>query len=429
MVSKIILFALFVVVNFSQCLQASEAIFRSDLTLEVRQFEDDGEEETFENQRSIKLHIEGEKDWDKLESRFSLNARYDDQDSTRNIIWSEDSYLKYPLSNNLFISTGFKVFNYSYMEAFHPLDGMNAKIIDLSMVNSEKMGEPFVELLAYAWGGDLKFILTPYAIRPVLPGGDARLNLPQDFNRAVWIGQDGEEPDISNHFILSYEKTFDTFDILVLTSKGMDRSRLLIGTLDYSYFGDTAFPDSDDLYTPFYYERYLSGINGVYNFDSFQVKGSLSHTYYLADDEILVAESEQDFYLVSPEDYTTLALGIEKPLSHSNGMDSTFYGEYQTIFVDEESKKNFPIQNDLFLAWRLSFNDINSKEVTVSTVFDLESSEPSGFVGLGYSQRFWETWTIEVESISYFIPDEEPLSGLGFFRDKDNISFNLQKYF
>lgn len=409
--------------------QASDFIFRSDVTLEVRQFEDDGEKDTFENQRSIKVHLEGEKDWEKLESKFAVNGRYDDQDSSRNVIWSGDSYLKYPFSQTFFVSAGLKVFNYSYMEAFHPLDGMNAQIIDISVLNSEKMGEPFIELHTYLWKGDFKLILTPYPMRPVLPGAESRLNLPQDFNRGVWIGQDGEEPDVSDHFILSFERTIDTLDLQVVTSKGMDRSRLLIGTLDYSYFGESPFPNDNDLYTPYYYERYLSGINGVYNFDSFQLKGSLAHTYYLSDGEVLVAESESEFYLVSPDDYTAFAIGAEKPVSHNNGLDSTFYIEYQNILVDEESKKNFPIQNDLFLAWRLSFNDINSKEVAVSTVFDLESSEPSGLVGFSYSQRLWESWKAEVDLISYFIPDDEPLSGLGFFRDKDNISVKIQKYF
>src|SRR5690606_37834986 len=114
-------------------------------------------------------------------------------------------------------------------------------------------------LQAYLWDGDLKLVLLPYPIRPVLPGKNSRLNLPENLNRAVWIGQDGEEPDFSDHFLISYEKTFDTLDVLALFTKGMDRSRLLIGTLDYTIFGDTASPNDTDVFTPYYYERYLTG--------------------------------------------------------------------------------------------------------------------------------------------------------------------------
>lgn len=408
---------------------AEEAIIRSDVTLELRQFQDDGKADTFQNQRSIKLHFEIEKDWDDFSAKASLNTRYDDQDPSRNVIWPEDTYIKYQASQNSTLSAGFQVFAFSYMEAFHPLDEFNARIIDVSVVNSEKIGEPFIGFQSYLWDGDFKFFLLPYAIRPVLPGKKSRLNLPSDFDEGRWIGQEGEESDLSDHFFMSFEKTFDLLDVLVLTSKGMDRSRLLIGTLDYSVFGDSAFPNSTNVFTPFYFERYLSGVNAVYNFDSFQLKSSLAHSYYLSNDEILVAESETEFSTVTPADYTSVALGFEKPLSHSNGYDSTFLVEYQRIFTDEENLASFPLQNDIFLAWRLSFNDINSKQLTFSSVFDLESSELSGFAQVAYSQRLLESWKIEFAILDYFIPEDAPLSGLGFFRDNENASLKLQKFF
>lgn len=428
MIKKLI--SLIFLLTFSSVL-ASEVTVRSDITLEVTQFEDDGDSDTFENQRSIKLHVEGEKEWSTIEAKFAVNARFDDQDSERNILWFGDTYLINPISDKLELRAGFQVFNFSYMEAFHPLDSLNARIIDVSLVNSEKMGEPFISLQTYKWDADIKFILLPYAIRPVLPGKNSRLNLPQDFNKARWVGQDGKEPDISNHFAVSFEKTFDSYDILALVSKGIDRSRLLIGTIDYTVFGDTPFPDSADFFTPFYFERYLTGVNGVYNFESFQLKGSLAHTYYLSDDEILVVksgtESNPEFELVKPQDYTAMALGFEKPLSHSGGFDSTIIVEYQNILTSE--KQRFPIQNDLFAAWRFSFNDINSKQVTLSILQDLESTDLAGYMGVAYSQRFLETWKIELGALTYFIPDDAPLNGLGFFRDKGNVNLKVQRFF
>lgn len=406
-----------------------DLVFRSDVTLEVRQFQDDGEIETFENQRSLKGHVEIEKDWDDYSSKVSLNARYDDQDPSRKLIWAEDVYLKYQATENSTISAGLQVFTFSYMEAFHPLDEMNARIIDISVVNSEKIGEPFLGFQTFAWEGDFKFFLLPYPMRPVLPGKDSRLNLPNDFEQGRWIGQEGEEDDVSNHFFASFEKTFDSLDLLLLTSKGMDRSRLLVGTIDYSVFGNSAFPDTANVFTPFYFERYLSGANAVYNFDSFQVKGSVAYSYYLSDDEILVARSETEFYTVTPSDYTALALGVEKPITHSGGIDSTLLVEYQTIFSDTQDRESFVLQNDLFLAWRLNLNDINSKQITLSSMVDLESSELSGFAQLSYSQRFFESWKLEFAVLDYFIPEDAPLSGLGFFRDKENATLKIQKYF
>jgi hypothetical protein len=402
---------------------------KGSVTLEVRQFEDDEIDETFENQRSLLFKYHGEGEWDSLNAKLSFVGRYDDQDPKRKMVWPEDVYLKKSFFEESSISAGYQIFTYSYMEAFHPLDVTNAKILDVSIVNAQKLGELFIGFETEVNGGDFKFYLLPNPTRPELPGKDSRLNLAEDFNKAHWVGQDGEESDWSDHFLISYEKSYDDFDIMFVTSKGMDRSRLLIGTLDYSTYNGNVFPDNLDLYTPFYYERFFSGFNTVYNFESFQFKSSMAYSFYLAEDEVLIVKAPKEVELKRPHDYGILAFGIEKPFSFDNGLDTIYIVEYQTISVADEDRDSFALQNDLFLAVKLSFNDINSKDLTISAMLDLEKGDQEGFGQIVYSQRFFESWRFEMSYLDYFIPEDAALSGIGIFKDKEHYSLKIKKYF
>jgi len=395
-----------------------------NITFETRQFENDGVNDTFENQRALEVHYKGKGDFGENFFTLSFAGRYDDQDKNRNMLWAEDIYLQRQVSEKVSFIAGYKIFNYSYMEAFHPLDVVNARITDVSLVNADKMGELVIGVDIDAWDGNLRFYLLPHPTQPILPGRDSRLNLKLDFHQSVWIGQDGEENDWSDHFLISFERSFESFDLMFVTSKGMDRNRLLIGNENYTEFNGSVFPDSPDLFTPFYYERFFSGLNSVFNFDGFQLKSSLAYSYYLAEDQIYTLKELQN-----PSDYTVAALGFEKQVGHNNGMDSTLIAEGQKIFVSKKDEPNLPLQNDLFLAWRLSFNDLNSKQITLSTMLDLSKSEHEGFSQFIYSQRFAETWKIELFFIDYYIPGDANINGIGIFRDKEHVSMKFSRFF
>lgn len=395
-----------------------------DFTLETRQFADDNEDDTYENQRAIEVHYRGKGQFGKNFFTLSYGGRYDDQDRGRNLLWPEDIYLNRQMSDNVNFVVGYQIFNYSYMEAFHPLDVVNAVILDVSLVNVDKMGEFVIGTEIYAWDGNLRLYLMPRPTRPVLPGRDSRLNLDIDFHRSVWIGQDGEEQDWSDHFLVSFEKSFDDFDLMIVTSKGMDRQRFFIGTEKYTEFNGNVFPDNADLFTPFYFERFFSGMNTVYNFNSFQLKGSVAYSYYLAEDEIYTAGGLQ-----RPHDYTVTALGFEKEFSHDGGIDSTLIVEGQKAFVDDADIDNFALQNDMFIGWRFAFNDVNSKELTIATMIDLSKSDHEGFSQFIYSQRFMESWRFEFFIIDYYIPAKSNINALGLFEDKEHASFKFTRFF
>lgn len=402
---------------------------KADLELEVRQFQDDDNKETFENQRALKAHLEGSHSWGATQLDFSFNYRYDDQDYFRNIFWSEKTKLKTELFRNFWVSFGTEIFNHSYMEAFHSLDVGNARIIDLSLVNSEKIGEPFIGFQTILFDGDLTFSLTPMPADPRLPGKNSRLNLPQNLNKAIWLDENGETNSTEDYFILTYEKTFDNFDLLLLTTKGVDRSRFSSGTLNFIEIGGSPFPLETDLFTPYYYERTLSGATSVYNFDSFQLKASLAHTHYLSSQEVLSARSSTDFFLSRPQDHTAWTFGFEKPISLGDGVESTLFVEYQYIDIGKEDRASFALQNDLFVAWRVEFNDIDNKVLTLSTLFDLGQEQDDGLIQVSYSQRIKNSWRVELSVVDYFISESERISGFSFLQNQEHASMKVKYFF
>ncbi|MBD65456.1 MAG: hypothetical protein CME62_09635 [Halobacteriovoraceae bacterium] len=404
---------------------AEDRTHQGQITTEVRQFSDDDNEETFENQRALYIDYKTKKREGKLFTIFSIAGRYDDQDPARNILWPENIYAQYRWTQNLTIAGGTQIFSYSYLEAFNPLDQFNARIIDISIVSAEKIGEPYVGLEYYIGEGDLKIYLLPYAVAPVLPGKDSRLNLDKDFNSTGWYGQEGEQSAATSNFLISYEKAFESSDLGVVLSKNYDRSRILVGTDDYYFLGNQAIPNTTDLYTPYYYQRYLSGLNYVYNFSSFQAKFSASHSYYLAEDEIYTPDG-----LGNPKDYTTAASGIEKTFEHGTGHSSTLFLEYQKVFRNEFDEDNFITDNDFFLAYRYNLNDIHSSIFTFSFMNDLAKPlEMEGYFQLEFERRITNSWKVETGIIDYYIPDDAALTGIGLFEDKEHFFVDLSRYF
>lgn len=412
--------ALFILISNTS--HAEEILVEGNLKIETRQFVDDNNDETFETQYGLLGNINIEKEFKDSEIRVSASGRYDVKDSSRQKIWAEDVYFKYttPSSTYLF---GYKIFNLSYMEAFNSLDVMNAKIFDVSIVKAQKLGE-------LALGGDTSFLngtfslyFLPNPTRPFLPGTESRLNLAQELNRSIFLGTSDSESDWDDHFFAMYEKTFDRFDAQFVFHKGIDRTRVIIGTSDFTISGETAIPNTLDFLTPYYYERYLSGASIVYNFDEFQIKSSFSYSYYLSNQDIFTLEG-----MKAPVDHSTGALGFEKNLSHLNNLDSQVFIEYQYQWLaDEGFRSDFALQNDLFVAWKLALNDLNSKEITVSLMRNLESKS-EGFNQINFSQRIFLDQKIELGYLAYIVPKGANLTSYGLFKDAEHLYLNWSFY-
>jgi hypothetical protein len=402
---------------------SSETIVEGSIKLELRQFEDDENNETFESQSSLLGKINLEKEFDVSQFRLAISGRYDSQDSSRTHIWPEDIYFKTQVKADYRILAGYKIFNLSYMEAFNPLDILNARIFDVSVVNAEKIGELSIGIETQVNSGTLSFYFLPHPTRPQLPGPESRLNLPTELNDSVWLGSNDNEENWGDHFFLMYERSFENFDSQFVFHKGIDRTRVIIGTDNFIISGNTAIPRTLDFFTPYYYERYLSGASIVYNFDEFQFKSSLVHSYYLSNQDIYTLQG-----MKSPVDHTTAVIGFEKIRGHSNNWESTFIIEYQyQSLADEEFREDFALQNDLFLAWKLSFNDLNSKQVVLSFMRNMEGAE-EGYAQISYSQRLFEDYKLEAGFLRYEVPTDANISSYGIYKNAKHAYLNWVIY-
>ena len=118
----------------------------------------------------------------------------------------------------------------------------------------------------------------------------------------------------------------------------------------------------------------------------------------------------------------------EIPLQWPTGFSSNLTAEYQNIqFAGGENVAGLPLANDIYLGWRLNFNDINSKELSINGAYDLEGNQ-EGFVRVEYSQRLFEEFKINLGVLEYVIPDDAPFTGYGIFRDTEHAYINLTYY-
>ncbi len=391
-------------------------------TLEVRQFEHDDIDNTFENQRSfLWAHQSSISPDGDVGGKFSFKARYDDQDEARNQIWPEDVYIQKRFDEHKVI-LGYQIFNLSYMEAFHPLDIGNARIYDSSIITADKIGELGLGIEASLWDGEFKLYSLPKPAKPIYPGKKSRFQVDFDRSKVQWIGEEHGDQLWTDHFLLSYEKSFDNFDSQLVVHKGIDRNKLFVGTTDYQTIAGNTVPKTGAEFLIYFPEQVLLGAGIVYNFEDFQLKSTIATHAYEQGHKVLTSEDG----LVTPDDYSEVVIGFEKPISHNNGFDSTFYFEYQKIFVDKDDDAG-SLQNDIFLGWKLNLNDIASTEIDTSLVYDVSGSE-EGFVQSSYTTRLLEDFKLKAGVVLYLNTDKLKDS-LDPLKDADHVFADLSFFY
>ena len=73
-----------------------------------------------------------------------------------------------------------------------------------------------------------------------------------------------------------------------------------------------------------------------------------------------------------------------------------------------------PLEDDLFTAIRLAFNDVQSTEVLAGVAIDRESG--ASFINVEISRRFGSRWTLDIEARSFLgvPPDDLFLYGIRY---------------
>ena len=129
----------------------------------------------------------------------------------------------------------------------------------------------------------------------------------------------------------------------------------------------------------------------------------------------------------SMSDYTQFGVGIEQSYYEVvKSADITLFGEYYRYFYKEDQKvENVDISevydNDLFLALRIGFNDVESSELKVGILQDLQKDEQ--VIQAKFTTRLYDSFVMQGECL--LLKSSSMQTILSRFGDSSRFSFSL----
>lgn len=124
-------------------------------------------------------------------------------------------------------------------------------------------------------------------------------------------------------------------------------------------------------------------------------------------------------------DFFAGAVGFEYTLFGIGGGDSDLGILAEYLYDSRDGAADQPFQNDLFAGLRWTGNDVQSTEVLVGAIFDLESSAKA--INVEAARRFGENWRVSIDGRFFAsVPAADPLA---MFADDDFIQLRIARWF
>ena len=119
-----------------------------EINLQARQFKDDKLETTEDTGLAVLTKVEEKYVGERSKHLFRGFVRIDEKDRDRDLMRVEDAYFSWRLGEqqSYKLLVGYKIFNWTATEAFHPADMVNSRNYDSDLENLEKIGELTIEL-------------------------------------------------------------------------------------------------------------------------------------------------------------------------------------------------------------------------------------------------------------------------------------------
>lgn len=423
---------LFLALFFPTILLAQEAsrwAGQGEIGFEYRRFESDTSDLNADTGVAILSRVESAFETDIYKHVFRALGRVDQKDNDRSQVIIEDGYFSMLLDEEQSwkVLAGYKLFNWTATEAFHPADQINSRNYDSDVESLEKKGEVVIEIEKSLEEGSFALYFFPKFEAPIFPGDRSRLGFGADLQRVVWV--DGGDATTNQTWGVQFGGRFSftllDADLSFHFLHHMDRSFPVIGTHKYVVVGGTPTPTAFPT-TPYYYRANQIGMTAVLPVESFIFK--LEAATRTFDNDLLIYTTRG---LRRPEDNTEIALGTEWSVAHDSGAETYLFFEWQTMFGPEQSRieEMSLFQNDIFLGWRFAFNDVMGKELFFSAIFDIDREHEYLF-NLSYSQRLSDIWKIKTGLRYYDAPQKgTTVTGLELY-DGDSYAFvTLTRFF
>lgn len=411
---KLGLLSLIYLINISF---ASE--FKGELAFEFRQFKEDHNSDSVDQGQSIFGRAQNKYEIGSSEVNMRAFFRNDFADSDRRFVAIEDlHYVKnFGEEEDKYVLVGYKLFNWTSMEAFHPGDIINSRNFDSDVENFEKLGELTLSYKQEFEDTTLSFFYFPRFESPIFPGDKSRLGL----------GVDPEEAELYINGVISkgkrveqggmrFTNTIENTDYSLFVIKHVDRENPLFElnpfTLEFtpSFFSVTQAGGT---------VTHISENGPIYKLET------TTKTFDKVD-ELLTFRGVR-----KPRNHTKSAVGIEYGMPLENGHEVTFYSEVQGIIgltKEERAEQDF-FQNDLFIGARYVLHDKMGTEFFLSGIKDLERENEQLF-NFSVARRLSDEWKFKSGLRVVNAPQKEDLFlGLEQFHEDNFAYFNLIRFF
>lgn len=412
---------------------------QGQIALESRRFEEDQSDLTEDTNISIFSRIEQRYESGPFKHVFRGYARVDKKDQNRSFVALEDAYLSGYFWTDYKLLAGYKLFNWTATEAFHPADVINSRNFDSNLENLEKKGELTLEFEAPFFDGVFALYYFPRFEEPEYPGERSRIS---NINLIRSVVVDGEDATTNSYWKPQFgaritQSMFDA-DVSLYYLDHIDRNMPLIGTHNYSNLLGNLIPNVDltTQSAPYFFR--VQQVGGTYQ----QVFGDL-----ILKLEFGVRSFEQDTSILTTksavlgggigqakviENHSEVAAGIEYLVSLPGGVDANFFIEGNGIFgVDKQERAELSIfQRDVMVGFRLAFNDVMGKEIYFTAIGDIERNSEYLF-NLNYAQRLSDIWKIQTGIRAIEAPQKNPAikEGLETLDGDSYVFMNLTRYF
>ena len=406
---------------------------QGEVAFEFRKFKDDNVATTKDTGAAIFTRLETKYESDVSKHVLRFFSRVDPKDSDRDFVTFEDAYLSNRLgeSQGIKVLAGYKLFNWTATEAFHPADQINSRNYDSDLENLEKKGELTVELAFDTPVGALSFFYWPRFEKPEFPGSHSRLGLGVNLKDPALIdgtqeigysvGQFGAmttinlgDADLSLHGITHYDRNFPitgTTNFVIHPS---------LGPVPVNSTEFTTTP------TPYYFKTTQYG--GTLQWSLFDMLLKLEGVArkFDSEKEVLTARG-----IRKPVDHQEVAGGLEYTFTLESGIEWTWFLEGNAILgVDKDRRAEMSaFQRDVMGGFRMAFNNIMGSELYATAIHDIERDRENLF-NLSYSQRLSDQWKFKTGVRVYSAPVKGSLpQGLETLNEDNHIFFNIYRYF
>jgi hypothetical protein len=146
--------------------------------------------------------------------------------------------------------------------------------------------------------------------------------------------------------------------------------------------------------------------------------------------DALQEQAQGTLHLPPTRSHAVFAAGIEYGVDHASGQSSNVLieGTYVAGIPRARAEQLNPFQADVFLGYRLSFNDAALRRVLVAAVIDVERFDEV-LVHASYDQQLGDVWELGAHAWFFFVPSPSRASVFGYLKRADHLALSLTRFF